>query len=216
MTLAQLGTIIALNLAGMYTPGPDFFLLLRLAARSRKHALAAVAGISTGILVWVGLTVLGTAALFVANPALLGWVQLLGGSWLLWMGFSMVRSGWEQRVNNVVLSEIPADQLLGSLRKNYRLGLLTNLANPKAVLFFASIMAPFMPTDPTFGTSVEIILAIVLCTFLGFSVLVFVVSANVVRRRLVSAGPWIDVVAGLLFLGVGLWMVSQGVLKVFM
>ncbi|QGU01501.1 Threonine efflux protein [Corynebacterium kalinowskii] len=210
MTLAQLGTIIALNLAGMYTPGPDFFLLLRLAARSRRHALAAVAGIATGILVWVTLTVLGTAALFVTNPALLGWVQLLGGSWLLYMGFSMVRSGWEQRVNRVVLAEIPTDQLLGSMGKNYRLGLMTNLANPKAVLFFASIMAPFMPTDPTWLTSLEIIVALVLCTFIGFSLLVFVVSASVVRKRLVAAGPWIDIIAGVLFLAVGGWMVYEG------
>lgn len=215
MTLSQLGTILALNVAGMYTPGPDVFLLLRLAARSRRHALAAVAGIATGIFVWVTLTVMGTAALFVANPSLLGWIQLLGGMWLLWMGFSMVRSGWEQRVNKVVLSELASDELLGSMGKNYRLGLMTNLANPKAVLFFASIMSPFMPTDPTVLTSIEIIGSIVCCTFLGFALLVFIVSADVVRRRLVAAGPWIDIVAGLLFLAVGVWMVSQGVQAVF-
>lgn len=211
MPLAQLGTIIALNLAGMYTPGPDFFLLLRLAARSRRHALAAVAGISTGILVWVTLTVLGTAALFTTNPALLGWVQLLGGAWLLYMGFSMARSGWQQRVNKVVLSELPADALLGSMGKNYRLGLMTNLANPKAVLFFAAIMTPFMPANPSMVTALEIITALVLCTFIGFSALVMVVSASVIRKRLVAAGPWIDIVAGLLFLVVGVWMVVQGI-----
>lgn len=214
MTLAQLGTIIALNLAGMYTPGPDFFLLLRLAARSRRHALAAVAGISTGILVWVTLTVLGTAALFTTNPELLGWVQLLGGSWLLYMGFSMTRSGWQQRVNKVTLSELPTDALLGSVGKNYRLGLMTNLANPKAILFFASIMSPFMPTNPTLLTSAEIIIALVACTFLGFAALVMVVSATVVRKRLVAAGPWIDIIAGLLFLAVGCWMVVQGFQRV--
>lgn len=210
MTIAQFGTIIALNLAGMYTPGPDFFLLLRLASKSRRHALAAVAGISTGILVWVTLTVLGTAALFVANPDLLGWVQLLGGSWLLYMGYSMVKSGWEQRVNKVTLTEGNIEQLIGTMGHNFRLGLITNLSNAKAVLFFASIMSPFMPTNPSWATSIEIIIGLGLCTFLGFSALVLVVSADVVRQRLVAAGPWIDIVAGTLFLLVGLWMVVHG------
>ncbi|QTH59317.1 LysE family translocator [Corynebacterium hindlerae] len=210
MTLAQLGTIIALNIAGMFTPGPDFFLLLRLAARSRRHALAAVGGIAVGILLWVTLTVLGTAALFVANPSILGWIQLLGGLWLLYMGFSMARSGWQQRVNKVTLSEIPVDHILGSIWHNFRLGLITNLSNPKAVLFFASIMSPFMPAHPSVTTSLEIIAAIVLCTIVGFSLLVFIVSAGVVRRRLVAAGPWIDLFAGIFFFAVGCWMVIEG------
>lgn len=210
MTLAQLGTIIALHCAGMYTPGPDFFLLLRLAARSRKHAIAAVAGICVGILLWVSLTVLGTAALFMANPGLLSVVQLLGGGWLLWMGFSMAHSGWQQRVNRVTLSELSADELLGSVGKNFRLGLITNLSNPKAVLFFASIMTPFMPTNPTWGISIGLIALLVATTFVGFSLLVLVVSADIVRKRLVAAGPWIDIFAGLLFLGVGAWMEFSG------
>ncbi|MEJ5928592.1 LysE family translocator [Corynebacterium sp. H128] len=210
MIWGLLGTVVALNLAGMFTPGPDVFLLLRLAARSRPHALAAVGGITTGIVVWVSLTVLGASALFVANPSILGWVQLLGGAWLLWMGFNMAKSGWQQRMTTVTLSEITMDEMLGTPGHNYRLGLMTNLSNPKAVLFFASIMTPFMPTDPSWGVSLAIILAITLTTFIGFSVLVVIVSADVVRRRIVSAGPWIDFVAGLLFLAVGAWMVKEG------
>lgn len=210
MTLTQLGTILLLNLAGMYTPGPDVFLIMRVAAKSRRHALAVVAGITTGILFWASLTVLGTAALFAANPAILGAIQFFGGIWLLYMARGLVKSGLEQRLNRLRLDDVGVEQLVGSLGKNYRLGLMTNLSNPKAVLFFASIMSPFIPVGAPWTVSAMIVAAIVTMTFLGFTLLAMVVSAQIVRSRIVRAGPWIDIVAGLLFGAVGTYMFAQG------
>lgn len=214
MNLAQLGTILLLNLAGMYAPGPDVFLIMRVAARSRRHALAAVAGISTGIVFWATLTVLGTAALFAANPAILGFIQFFGGMWLLYMGSGLLKSGLEQRLNRIRPSDVDVQKLVGSLGRNYRLGLMTNLSNPKAVIFFASIMSGFIPVDASWTVSLVLISSIAVCTLAGFSLLALVVSADVVRRRIVRAGPWIDIVAGGLFCAVGLWMFLQGAIAI--
>ncbi|AKK03764.1 LysE family translocator [Corynebacterium epidermidicanis] len=211
MTFAQLGTILLLNLAGMFTPGPDVFLIMRVAANSRKHAIAAVAGITSGIVVWASLTVVGTAALFAANPGILRVIQVLGGLWLLYMAYNLLKSGLEQRLNRLRPDDVGVEQRVGSLGKNYRLGLITNLSNPKAVLFFASIMSPFIPAHAPWYASLEIVAAIAITVFVGFSCLAWVVSAEVVRRRIVRAGPWIDIVAGLLFGVVGAVMLVEGI-----
>ena len=85
MPLAQLGTLVLLNVAGMATPGPDLLLLTRMATRSRRHALANVSGISTGLVLWVSLTVFGAAALLITYPVLESVIQLVGGVWLVWL-----------------------------------------------------------------------------------------------------------------------------------
>ncbi|NLZ57005.1 MAG: LysE family translocator, partial [Corynebacterium sp.] len=49
MDWAALGTLILLNIVGSLSPGPDTFFLLRLATRSRIHAIMGVSGIVTGL-----------------------------------------------------------------------------------------------------------------------------------------------------------------------
>ena len=88
-----------LNAIGMLTPGPDIFLIMRIATRSRKHAFATLLGIVTGLTVWVSLTVFGAAALLYAAPALLGVIQLIGGLWLIRMGVGMLLSARNQFQN---------------------------------------------------------------------------------------------------------------------
>ncbi|WP_327786234.1 LysE family translocator, partial [Corynebacterium belfantii] len=83
MGLSQLLTLVGLNVVGMLTPGPDIFLVTRIATKSRPHAYAAVAGIATGLLVWVTLTVFGATAVLTAYPSVLRGIQLVGGAWLL-------------------------------------------------------------------------------------------------------------------------------------
>ena len=102
MPLAQLGTLVLLNVAGMATPGPDLLLLTRMATRSRRHALASVSGISTGLVLWVSLTVFGAAALLISYPVLESVIKLVGGVWLVWMGRGMIlaaRAQFRDRMN---------------------------------------------------------------------------------------------------------------------
>ena len=144
MPLAQLGTLVLLNVAGMATPGPDLLLLTRMATRSRRHALASVSGISTGLVLWVSLTVFGAAALLISYPVLESVIKLVGGVWLVWMGRGMIlaaRAQFRDRMN----ADIDVDTIFGTPWKSYQQGLFTNLSNPKVVLYFAAIIAPLMP-----------------------------------------------------------------------
>ena len=120
----------------MATPGPDLLLLTRMATRSRRHALASVSGISTGLVLWVSLTVFGAAALLISYPVLESVIKLVGGVWLVWMGRGMIlaaRAQFRDRMN----ADIDVDTIFGTPWKSYQQGLFTNLSNPKVVLYFA-------------------------------------------------------------------------------
>lgn len=99
MEWTAFGTLILLNLVGSLSPGPDTFFLLRLATRSRAHAIAGVAGIVTGLTVWVTLTVVGAAALLTTYPSILGIIQLVGGTYLSFIGYKLLRSASRELID---------------------------------------------------------------------------------------------------------------------
>ena len=214
MTLAQWASLLALNLAGAASPGSDMILIMRLATRSRTHALAAAAGIQLGVVMWCSLTVFGASAVLTAYPSVLAFVQLIGGIALIWMGRNMAKSGWQDRnVKPVDLAE--AALRLGSLKAAFKTGLLTNIANPKIVLFLAAIVAPLLPQSPSLGLSIAVIAALTLSAFFLFVLVAFFLSTKAVRRRVLAAGPWIDIAAGALFVVIGGSLAINGLLAMF-
>lgn len=210
MNPADLAAIVLVNLAGAVTPGPDVVLLTRYATRSRKHAIAATFGILTGALFWITLTVLGAAALLTAFPWLLELIQVAGGAWIIFMGYTTARQGWHDRLNPPVDMD-EAEERLGTPRDSFFKGLTTNLSNPKIVLFLAALVAPLLPPSPGLGPAMIVIFALWITTVMLFVAYSFVVSTERVRRKLFSAGPYIDIGAGGFFIVAGTVLVVRGI-----
>mgnify|MGYP000719341396 FL=1 len=91
------------------------------------------------------------------------------------------------------------------------MGLATNLSNPKIVLFLAAMIAPQLPASPPLWLAIALTLALALSAFAFFLVVATVISTNAVRRKLIAAGPWIDIGSGLFFIIAGLALVVAGV-----
>ena len=197
MSIELLGTILVLNLLGVFTPGPDMLLVLRLSAKSRPHALAAVAGIVTGASLWITLTITGAAILLKRHPNLLIAIQLAGAAYLLFMAFNLAKAARKQW--NAPVRDINISDILGRPSSCYRQGLMTNLSNPKIVLYLAAIIAPVLPADAPWYLSVLLGVLLVAEAAIATSFLAFVVSTARVRRRLLGAGPFIDAFSAALF-----------------
>ena len=213
MTLELVGTVLVLNFVGILTPGPDMFLILRLAAKSRLHALSAIAGIVLGVSFWVTLTIAGAAVILARYPELLGLIQLFGGLWILYMSYGLLKSARAQW--GLKPADIDVNVLLGSRWSNFRHGLATNLSNPKIVLYFAAIMAPLLPVAAPLWTNLTLSFVIVAQAFVVFASLAIFVSTGPVRRRVLAAGPWIDVAAGLFFLVAGCVLLFHGITGIY-
>ena len=205
------GTILLLNAVAAVSPGPDMFLVLRTAAISRKHGFAVAIGICTGLIFWLLATATGMSALLKAYPSLLAFVQILGGGFLLWMGYHMLRNGLELLRSSVDMGKLSMERQVGTVAHSFRLGLLTNLSNPKAVLFFASILAPHFAQSTAWWMTFITVVLLWVTTLLIFFSIVTLVSAPPVRRRILRLTPWIDAVAGVLFIAVALLLEFQGI-----
>ncbi|APV39895.1 lysine transporter LysE [Pseudomonas frederiksbergensis] len=126
-------------------PGPDMILLLQTGARQGKGAALATAvglGIARGC--HVALAALGLAALFKAAPWTFDVVRLAGAAYLLWIGIQCLRTTMLPNLHGAdATPEKPR------WRAAIQRGLLTNLLNPKALLFCSVLLPQFI--DPNAG-----------------------------------------------------------------
>jgi len=131
-------------LAGAYlVPGPDMILLLQTgAAQGRKHALAAAVGLAAARGTHVALAGLGLAALLRTAPLAFEIVRVAGAAYLIWLGIAILRAPSAFPDG----SEGSADGT-GSYSSAALKGLLTNLLNPKALLFCSVLLPQFIRPD---------------------------------------------------------------------
>ncbi|EJZ60888.1 threonine efflux protein [Pseudomonas fluorescens R124] len=133
-----------LALAVVYLlPGPDMILLLQTGARQgRGAALATAVGLAIARGCHVALAALGLAALFKAAPWTFDVVRLAGAAYLLWIGIQCLRSTLLPDLNAAGVADVH-----GQWREAIRRGLLTNLLNPKALLFCSVLLPQFIVAD---------------------------------------------------------------------
>lgn len=133
-----------LALAVVYLlPGPDMILLLQTGARQgRGAALATATGLAIARGCHVALAALGLAALFKAAPWTFEVVRLAGAAYLLWIGIQCLRSTLVPNLNTGDVAGMP-----GQWREAIRRGVLTNLLNPKALLFCSVLLPQFIVTE---------------------------------------------------------------------
>nr|WP_240393941.1 LysE family transporter [Corynebacterium lactis] len=212
LTWTAILSLLGVHIIGMASPGPDLFLVLRLATKSRKHAMAAVAGISTGAAMWIALTVFGLAAVLAAIPWLMGAIQLVGGCYLAFMGFTLLRLGLATlRELHAGASPALGSAALKSPTATFRQGFFTNMSNPKIVLFLTAVLSQFIPVSAPVWVLVFCAALLIVSQIAFFCLIAFVVSTDAVVKRMVMAGPWIDSAAGIVFLILGIALITSGV-----
>lgn len=125
-------------------PGPDMILLLQTGARQGKTAaLATAIGLGVARACHVALAALGLAALFKAAPWTFDAVRLAGAAYLLWIGIQCLRTTMMPNLSDNGPIQGPR------WREAIQRGLLTNLLNPKALLFCSVLLPQFI--DPHAG-----------------------------------------------------------------
>ncbi|QYH18959.1 LysE family translocator [Corynebacterium aquatimens] len=232
MTLSLFATLLVAWFAGIMSPGPDLFQIIRVGAKDRAAGVACAAGIMLGNTVWIVASLLGLSALVQAVPEILTVLQVVGGSYLLYMGVGALRGGLAARrvpAGQVAgaaagasamegaagpdaglnAADIPAPPRVLTPARAFGLGVATNLANPKALLFFGAIFAQFVRPGMGWGWMVAIAVTLIItgiAWFVGFAIAVRALAKPIQRYS------WaIDAFAGVVFIAIALWMLVEGI-----
>ncbi|ANM76454.1 threonine efflux protein [Serratia marcescens] len=197
-------TVALVHLIALMSPGPDFFFVSQTAAsRSRREAMMGVVGISLGIVVWAGVALMGLHLILQKMAWLHQIIMVGGGMYLCWMGWQLLRSARAQQVSPVAEAQVA----LPKAGRSFIRGFLTNLSNPKAVIYFGSVFSLFVGDSVGAGARWGLFLLIVAETFVWFSLVAVVFALPAMRRGYQRLAKWIDGVAGVLFTGFGLHLI---------
>lgn len=133
----DLFVFIAALVAIYLLPGPDMALVLSISAfGGRRSGLMAAVGLALSRALHVTLTALGLAALLNAHPLLFDGVRWVGAAYLCWLAWKLLQAP-ERTPTGVKANEQAGWRALQK-------GFLTNLLNPKALMFSALLLPQFI------------------------------------------------------------------------
>ncbi len=204
ITLQQFLGFLAAALLITASPGPDNLMVLGMGiSKGRRQGIAFGLGCAFGCLSHTVLAVIGVSALIAASPMAFTALKVVGGLYLIWIGYNAWRHAGVVKVERVGLPE-------ETLTKLFLKGMLANAVNPKVVLFFLSFLPQFViAANGNVGLQLGVLglvftaQAAVLFGLLGY----FSGAIGQWLNRKPKAGPLLDRIAGTVFIALGLKLI---------
>ena len=124
------------------TPGPAVLLVISQAVkRSFQSSLRGSAGILAGNVIYFVLSALGLGALLISSAALFHIIKWVGAAYLAFIGLRMLLS------KKAIARAGQEDVTPKRSARLFSEGLLTQLSNPKAIVFFSALLPQFVSPD---------------------------------------------------------------------
>lgn len=233
MDLSLLLTLAVIHAVALISPGPDFAIMVKIATQqSRSTAIAAAVGISVAILAHTILSLTGVSLLIKSSHTLYLLVQIVGATYLAWMGFGALRAGLAilAKRKASVSTRSPAGinieaietaeaggaaSVAGGLggtmsrRQGFLTGLYTNLLNPKALVFFLTLFSALITPSVTTSTKIAAAILLLLLSLAWFGFVAVMLSKAQVQLKLQRLTPIIDAAIGVIFMSVALAIYSN-------
>ncbi|MFK3984428.1 LysE family translocator [Micromonospora sp. NPDC050397] len=186
----------------MLTPGPDMLYVLANATRyGIRASVAAALGVAVGEAVHVAIAVLGLSAIIAASPMLYATIRYTGAAYLIILGFLALRrpttptGTWGSGTTGGV------DLVRAATR-----GLLTNLLNPKMIVFTIAFLPQFVNTGRGHVTAQLLILGAIFVTIQLAVDLALGITAGRFAGRLADGrtARVLHRVSAIVFVGIGI------------
>lgn len=189
-------------------PGADTMLTVRNVLRGgRRDGFFTLAGICSGVYIHALLSALGISVILMHSATAFTIMKIAGAGYLVWLGIGSLRSA--ARSDNSRSPESVARARVSPARC-FREGLLTNVLNPKVVVFYLALLPQFVgPEDAVLPKSLLLATIHFAEGILWLGAVAYVVD----RSREFFIKPrmrrWLDAICGTLLIGLGARLVME-------
>lgn len=185
----------SIQLTGALSPGPSVALIVSVAlSRGRLPALQSAGGVAAGSAILACATALGVTAIFAKFTDLMTVVRWLGAAYLAWLAFMAFRNAMRP-VSSQVLPDAPKG------RKNPALsGLLLQVSNPKALLFWLAIASVGGIADAPLIVKIVFVIGACVVSFAVHGAYGLALSVAPIRLVYANARRWIEGAFGCFFI----------------
>lgn len=201
-----LGSIFAVHVLAIISPGQNVLIVTQTAmGRGRRAGVAVALGIATGAGIWSAAANMGLSVVFANFVWLYSGLMLAGGIYLLYLGTALWRAA-----DQPLVRAARHDAAAHTDWQAFRLGLFTNLTNPKAAIFYGGIFAAFLTPDLPTWVRLTAIGIIVINSTGWHAAMACLFSTERAQQVYDRLKPWIDRLAGSALAFLGLLLLLQG------
>src|ERR1700736_1126585 len=204
MHWTTLGTYIALDVVLCFIPGPAVMAVIGASLSRGCSGLATACGILTGNFIYFVISALGIASVILASHSVFVVIKWCGAGYLAYLGIRALMTSVADAQQPMISSDPHR------LTRGWASGTITQLAKPKALLFFAAIVPQFIDPRPTVALQIAILgIAGIAIEFVVLSI--YIAAADRIRRRSIApaARIWAERVGGVFMLGVAASVVRE-------
>jgi threonine/homoserine/homoserine lactone efflux protein len=182
-------------------PGPDnIFVLAQASQHGTRAGVLVTLGLCTGLIVHTSLVAVGVAALFQSSEIAFAGLKIIGAAYLVYLAWQ----AFVATASTELESKGPSGRL-------YVRGVILNITNPKVAIFFLAFLPQF--ANPELGAvSLQIVmfgLLFIIVTFCVFgSIAITAGRLGYWLRRSVRAQLWLNRLAGVVFIGLAVRLLS--------
>jgi threonine/homoserine/homoserine lactone efflux protein len=160
------------------TPGPVWVVILaRIFSNGWSGGLPLACGVIIADFTWSFLAVISISSISEAIPSITKTLTWVAAGFFLYLAIKLwLKPSYD--LNNIKLSKVSSKLKFNSIYlESFMTGLLVNFSNPKAILFYISIMPGFFVLNQLTNTDAVIIASIsALVPFIGNIILIALVS----------------------------------------
>ncbi len=197
--LPQVVSIYLLYLGAAMIPGPNLFVISGASlGASRAHGVATALGVSTGTFIFCALALAGLSAVVVKIPSLGTAIRICGAVYLFYLGGRALLRAARGAPFDPSHPHVPH-----GLGRAYLTGILTHLANPKAVVFYLSLMTIIVTPETPIGVQLVVAAGVVALSLGWYGSVALALSRDTVRQRYARGARWIDALLGTALIGAG-------------
>jgi RhtB (resistance to homoserine/threonine) family protein len=192
--------LTVVHLLAAASPGPDFAYVTRQSlVHGRRAGLLASLGIALGLSIHIVYSAAGLAAVIAHSAQWMTAIKLIGGGYLLYLGWQGLRSGAGTAAAPDATPPLPA-----SAWRQVGGGFLCNAFNPKAPIYFLALFTVVLSPGLPVPTLVAYGAWIMVLQWLWFSLVATVFAHPRVRDRLLALRHWIDRAFGVAMVALGI------------
>lgn len=154
------------------TPGPNMaWLALTSASEGKRSGFAAVTGIALGLAILAAASAIGVAELATRSPTIFSLLRYAGVAYLLWLAWETWAAKDEPVANSI------SKNALGAW---FRHGLLLNLLNSKAAVFFITVLPAYITQSAPVAPQTALLSAsyVAIATFVHLAIVALAAQAH--------------------------------------
>ncbi|MFI1397899.1 LysE family translocator [Streptomyces sp. NPDC020681] len=201
---ATLGAALVVYLSAAVIPGPNFVVVVDTSATStRKNGVCVALGIASGGLILAAFSLFGISQALLGIPILSSALHVICGLYLAYIGVQLWRNAGESLKRGGAVPSL-------DVRRAYGRGLFNILTNPKAFIFFGTVMTAVIPSGESLGLRIAVLVEIFVSSVVWHVSLALFFSNESAQRRYGRAKPILNRVLGTVLSLMGLRLAVFG------